>query len=154
MQELQVPTHRVAVELFTKRGERFAGGLFVTEAPYHTDRVEDLKQALNDQRMFLPFDSDQNATECHIINKSQVTRIKLEGQPEDLLREGAESRPEGKACELRLADGTSIEGEVAVDTPWSLSRLVDKFNAAEPFVLVVTKDSVEFVQLCHIVCVN
>ena len=154
MQELQVPTHRVAVELFTERGERFAGGLFVTEAPYHTDRVDDLKQVLNDQRVFLPFDADQDATTCHIINKSQVTRIRLEGHPEELLREGAAERPEGKACQLRLTDGTSIEGEVAVDTPWSLSRLVDKFNQAEPFVLVVTTESVEFVQHRHIVCVN
>ena len=154
MQELQVPTHRVAVELFTDRGERFAGGLFVTEAPYHTDRVEDLKQALNDQRMFLPFDADENATNCHIINKSHVSRIRLQGRPEDLLLEGAEGRPEGKACQLRLVDGDTVEGEVAVDTPWSLSRLVDKFNQAEQFVLVVTKDSVEFVQLRHIVCVN
>ena len=154
MEELQVPTHRVAVEIYTHSGEQFSGGLFVTEAPYHTDRVEDLKQVLNDQRMFLPFDADEHATNCHIVNKSHVTRIRLEGRPEDLLVEGAEARPEGKACQLRLIDGTAIEGEVAVDTPWSLSRLVDKFNQAEQFVLVVTQDSVEFVQLRHVICVN
>ena len=154
MQELQVPTHRIDVELFTDRGEHFAGGLFVTEAPYHTDRIEDLKQVLNDQREFLPFDADDSGTDCHIINKTHVTRIKLEGQPDDLLAEGAEARPEGMACELRLADGSTIAGEMAVDTPWSHSRLVDKLNQAESFVLVVTQDSVEFVQLRHIVCVN
>jgi hypothetical protein len=154
VQELQVPTHRVTVELFTDRGERIEGGIFVAEAPYHTDRVEDIQQALNDQRSFLPFDSDDPGTSYRIVNKSHIVRVKLSGSPEELLAEGAETRPEGKACSLHLADGNRIQGEVAVETPWSSSRVVDKFNQAEPFVLVVTEESVEFVQTQHIIFVN
>jgi hypothetical protein len=154
VEELQVPTHRVAVELYTDRGEHFPGALFVTEARYHTDRVEDLRQALNDERAFMPFQAEDPEAGCGIVNKLHVTRIKLKGRPDELLAEGAEARPEGKACRLILADGTRLAGEVTVETPWSLSRLVDKLNQAEPFLLVVTSESVEFVQTRHIVGVN
>jgi len=154
VEELQVPTHRIAVEIYTDRGEHFSGGLFVTEARYHTDRIEDLRQALNDERSFMPFEADEHETDCYIINKIHVTRIRLKGQPHDLLAEGAGGRPDGKSCRLILADGGRLEGEVTVETPWSLSRLVDKLNQAEPFLLVVTSDGVEFIQTRHIVCVN
>ena len=154
MEELQVPTHRVTVEVLTDRGQRYTGGLFVTEAPYHTDRVEDLRQALNDERVFMPFQDDEGSSDCCILNKKHVTRIKLEGVPDELLAEGADGRPEGKHCRLVMGDGTRLEGDVTVETPWSLSRLVDKLNQAEPFLLVVTATHVEFIQTRHIVCVG
>jgi len=54
-------------------------------------------------------------------------------------------------CTLVLSDGTRVAGRVAVETPPSQSRLVDKLNHAERFIPIVSDEAVDFVQRSHVV---
>ena len=49
-----------------------------------------------------------------------------------------------------LTDGTCLVGRVAVETPRSQSRLVDKLNHAERFIPIISDESVDFVQRDHV----
>lgn len=154
LEELQVPTHRIPVEVYTDRGEVFAGGLFVAESPYHSSHVEHLVQALNDERSFLPFDAADADTDCAILNKDHMVRVKMKTAPVMLLEGLGGSLCDSKPCRVLMSDGARLEGHLTVDTPWSLSRLLDKLNRAERFVRLVDDEHIEFLQTSHIVRVD
>ena len=151
MDELQVPTRRLEAEIFTDSGERFSGGLFVTDSPYSSDAIEQLLLVLNDQRTFLPFATEvPPTTPCSILNKTHITRVSFERL---ILEDEMEANSEG-TCHLRLADGSTLVGYLTLDTPLSLSRLLDKFNRAGRFVRFVTDSTIELVQTSYIVRVD
>lgn len=151
MQELQVPTQRLVVEVFTSGGERFRGGLYITESPFHRGLVEQMLHTLNDERGFLPFRTEDPQPVLAVLNKSHIMRVRFEGDHgEDPLLPATELTP----CNLLLADGTRLAGELTVETPRTLSRLVDKLNRAERFVRIATDQAVEFVQTAHVVRVD
>jgi hypothetical protein len=149
VQELQVPTRRIAVEVFTDRGQHYTGGLFVTDSPYRGDAIEQMLAALNDGRSFLPFDASPGTENCAILNKKHIARVSFARSADD----DASSDHE-MGCTLHLTDGTALAGRITVDTPWSLSRLLDKLNAAGPFVRLDTGSGHELVRTSHIVRVD
>lgn len=151
MQELQVPTQRLLVEVFTSGGERFRGGLFITESPFHTGPVDQVLQTLNDERGFLPFRTEGEKPTVAILNKCHILRVRFEGGHDD---DPPFPANDVTPCNLLLADGTRLEGELTVETPRTLSRLVDKLNRAERFVRFATGEAVEFVQTALVVRVD
>lgn len=149
LEELQVPTRRIVVDLFTDHGQ-FTGSLFVTESRFHLGLLDELIKILNDERTFLPFTPD-GKEHCSIISKDHVLRLRLHGGPEEQLDP---ENIDSETSRLTLSDGTWLEGEVAVTTPASLSRLVDKVNQAPRFMTVVTPEDVEFVRTSHVVRID
>ena len=160
MEELQVPTRRITVKVFVDTGESYSGSLFVAGSHFPTSRPEEVLGVLNDERVFLPFQADLPSTEFSLLNKTHVLRVRVEWDPL------AEGQPDGMPYEepglledttprrVFLKDGTRLVGDIYVDTPARMSRLVDKLNHAEQFLQVVTEDSIEFVQTRHVVYVG
>lgn len=157
MEELQVPTHRITVEMFTERGEVLSGALFAAESPFRLGAIDDLMRVLNDERTFLPFHTEQSG--CTLVNKDHITRFRLIDPPDEWSDENngvasGEGLPRPESCRLTLSDGTEIDGEISITTPRSLSRLVDKVNQAERFMCVQTGSGVLFVQTRHVLRID
>ncbi len=161
MEELQVPTHTVNVDVHTDDGEWLTGALFLTESRFDGDRTGEVLNVLNDERAFLPFEARTREGRVHrslVLNKDHIIRVHLSEAggwmspaPTDPADEGV--TPDAPPVVI-LSDGTRISGRVAVETPWSSSRLVDKLNHAQRFIPVITDGGVEFVQRSHVMRVD
>jgi hypothetical protein len=156
MEELQIPTHSIAVEIHTADGKQIAGALYAAEVRFVNGPPAEVIHLLNDERAFLPF---QTATgkgrkrEQVILNKDHIVRVRLllaPGSPAEG-EVGVNEEDAPGPCTLVLSDGTRVAGRVAVETPRFQSRLVDKLNHAERFIPVVSDEAVEFVQRSHVV---
>lgn len=146
MEELQVPTRRIPAQIFVTTGAPIRGVLFVYESPYHAGDLADVTHLLNDARDFLPFAPEGGATRGAVVNKSQIVRVHLPHSVEERFERVRRTAAAGGDCELHLADGSCVRGTLSIDTPVTLSRLLDKLNRAALFVPVVTDDGVDFVR--------
>ena len=141
MEELQVPTRSVPVEVFDVDGRRLPGFFYLVESEYNTDQRGGILKLLNDERMFLPFQSGaadgEGPRAIMLLNKEHISRVRM-GEicagVEDAVEEA--SLETGPRAILSFADGSRVAGEVMVDTPWSSSRLVDKMNHLQRFIQV------------------
>lgn len=161
MEELQIPTHMVAVELHTDDGERLSGRLYLLESRYGGDRLLEVLAVLNDERAFLPFEAHTREGHVHralVYNKDHIVRVRMTDtagpQAGAAPAPGEDSPRDEPIPVVVLADGTRICGRVAVETPWSSSRLVDKLNHAQRFIPLITDGGVDFVQKAHVLRVD
>ncbi len=150
MQQLQVPTRQIEVDLLLAGGRRFVGYLFLTEAPFQSGRAEDVIQVLNDERAFLPFVPDGATGSAMALNKDHILMVQVESLGASL------GDPEGESGDrtLLLSDGTRVSGDICIDTPPHASRLVDKLNLAERFLVLRTPSGYAFVHGRHIIHVE
>jgi hypothetical protein len=156
MEELQVPTRRIRVQIATNSGDSFEGALFAPEMQYRTRPVEYVLHLLNDDRDFLPFQLEADSGRSLLFNKSHIVRVHLgtDGRWADPFEQAAERQEfttygadmEHEVCTALLSDGTRLSGRLAVETRWSSSRLLDKLNLNQRFVPLVTDEGIEFVQ--------
>jgi hypothetical protein len=159
VEELQVPTRRIHVEITVTTGQQMAGVLYALDSPYHPTEADDLLQLLNDERAFLPFGADFEERRT-LLNKNHVLRVRLpspagtDGAIDMPPREEFRPSPVGDSGRLLLSDGSTIMGRPVVETPWSSSRLLDKLNQAPRFILVMTDDGLEFLRRDHLVRVD
>jgi len=163
MNEFQVPTRPVAVQVFLADGEHLSGRMFLAEDPRVSGSTALLVSALNDARDFLPFEvCDDRSARSLVLNKDHIVRVRVVGDGHDARKAEGElpgNEPEaipaaGEAAILHLSDGSRISGRVAVETPASLSRTVDKLNCAPRFLPVVVDDGVDVVQRCHVTALD
>ncbi len=150
MEELQVPTHRLEVEVHAATGDALTGSMFAAELPYVTTGWESLLAILNDEREFLPCFGNAPGTERTILNKAHIVRVRL--TPGD---DGASptwiDESQGETCTLQLVDGTRLTGEIHLETRMEESRLIDKLNQADRFVVFIADGDMHFVQACRVV---
>ena len=161
MNEFQVPTRPVWVEVFLADGRHLSGRMFLAEDPRVDENTDLLLGTLNDSREFIPFAvSDQRSARGLVLNKDHIVRVRLTADVE-AARESPDVPDSGEALDvaaapaeetaiLTLSDGSRISGQLAVQTPDSLSRPVDKLNNALRFLPVVHDDGVDIVQRCHV----
>lgn len=148
MEELRVPTRRVAVELFMADGVHTRGVMYLTPTRHVAGSPEEVAELLNDDRVFVPFRADDPAIDVWIVNKNHLTRVHLE-ECDTLGPDPAFAEPE-PLCTIVLRDRSRLTGQLLFDAPVSMSRLVDKFNGAPPFMTFVTDDGVDFVHRSHV----
>ncbi len=150
MEELQVPTHRLEVEVHAATGDALTGSMFAAELPYVTSGWESLLAILNDEREFLPCFGNAPGTERTILNKTHIVRVRLtpgaDGAAPPWIDEA-----QGESCALQLVDGTRLTGELHLDTRLEESRLIDKLNQADRFVVFIADGDMHFVQACRVV---
>jgi hypothetical protein len=156
MEELQIPTHAIAVEIHTADGKQFAGTLYAAEVRFVSGQPAEVIHLLNDERAFLPFQTTTRKgrrREQVILNKDHIVRVRLARPPASPGEEETSVNDEEAPgpCTLVLSDGTRVAGRVAVETPRFQSRLVDKLNHAERFIPVISDKAVDFVQRSHVV---
>lgn len=155
MEELQVPTRSVPVEIFDMDGRRVAGSLYLIESESNTDLLKGVLKLLNDERMFLPFQAGSADGEgpkaVMLLNKEHISRVRMGENcacAEDAIADG--SLGSGPKATLAFADGSRVAGEIMVDTPWSSSRLVDKMNHHQHFILVRCDHGHYAIQRSHV----
>jgi hypothetical protein len=150
VEELQVPTRRVRVEIFVSTGTRLAGALFLHQSPYHSGHAEDLIHELHDEREFLPLAAEGGTPGSLVVNKAHIVRLHLPWS-DSLRPEQFPASGRNESAALLLSDGTSLEGHLVFVAPPSASRLVDRLNLAPCFVLFRTAQGLDFVRRSHIV---
>lgn len=156
LEDLQVPTKRIPVELITASGEHLFGALFAAESPFPAGETAYVLQVLNDQRSFIPIGMEGTSGRNTICNKRDIVLVRLAVSgagpevPLDSPLDGTPPEGGDDTCALTLAGGGRIEGRLVLETRWSSSRLLDKLNQAEQFIPIVTGRGVEFVQRDHV----
>ena len=155
MEQLQVPTRQIEVDLLLAGGARLVGYLFLTEAPFQSGRPEDVIHVLSDERSFIPFVADHPTSSPMALNKDHIVAVQVESATAAAL-----SSPLGGAdaevCDrtVLLSDGSRLTGDICVDTPPYASRLLDKLNLAGRFLALRTAGGYAFVQCRHVVQVE
>ena len=154
MEELQVPTHRIDVEVFITSGAEIHGSLYAHESPYHSGNPEDVIHLLNDERVFLPLCVEGRAAGPYVVNKTHIVRVHLPISEVDRQDRLSTAPIDVEDCTLFLSNGTTLTGMLSIETPTNSSRLVDKLNFADGFVPVYTGDGIDFVRKSHVVHVS
>lgn len=155
MQELQIPTRPILVEVLVTTGALISGSLYVPESPQQTHDADEVIQLLNDERSFVPMAVTGNNSGPFVLSKAHIVRVRLpllEGEALDRTSESAPS--DSSTSTLLLVDGSVLEGTLAVVTPPHLSRLLDKLNAADLFLSVISTEAIDFVQRSLVVHVS
>ena len=110
---------------------------------------------LNDERSFVPLAVTGQRGGPFVLSKAHIVRVRLpllEGEALDRTSESAPS--DSSTSTLLLVDGSILEGTLVVVTPPNLSRLLDKLNAADLFLSVLSTEAIDFVQRSHVVHVS
>jgi hypothetical protein len=154
VEELQVPTHRIDVELFVTSGAEIHGALFAPESPYHSGNPDDVIHLLNDEREFLPLLVEDRPAGPYVVNKTHIVRVHLPVSEVDRQDRLSTAPIDVEDCTVFLSNGTTLQGMLSIETPTTSSRLVDKLNLAAPFVPVYTGDGIDFVHKSHVVHVS
>jgi hypothetical protein len=156
--ELQVPTRRIPVEIFLRSGEHLEGVLFLVDTSLASRRPWEVLEVLNDERRFLPVLSDAPERRF-VLNKHHILRVRMRAP--DAHAEGGEPAWPGlgeleppDASIIQLADGERVRGLICLDTRPNASRPLDKLNQADTFLAVQCADGVEFLQTASVVRVD
>ncbi len=155
MQELQIPTRPILVDILVTTGPLISGSLYVPESPQRTHDADEVINLLNDERSFVPLAVTGKKGGPFVLSKAHIVRVwlpLLEGEALDRTSESAPS--DSSTSTLLLVDGSVLEGTLLVVTPPNLSRLLDKLNAADLFLSVVSTEAIDFVQRSHVVHVS
>ena len=152
MEQLRVPTRRIEVEVFLEDGAQVKGTLFHRAAMYDCGGAADVCHDLNDERAFLPFDTDDENSGDALLSKRHIIRVLVHDFTVDQLGPGqTEQFEQASTSMLMLDDGTQLSGRLVLETPLASSRLLDKFNQAPTFVPFVTDLGVELINCAHVV---
>ena len=155
MQELQIPTRPILVEVLVTTGALISGSLYVPESPQQTHDADEVIHLLNDERSFVPLAVTGEKGGPFVLSKAHIVRVRLPLLEGEALERTSESAPsDSSTSTLLLVDGSVLEGTLAVVTPPSLSRLLDKLNAADLFLSVISTEAIDFVQRSHVVHVS
>lgn len=153
MEDLQVPTRAVEVEVLTDSGERLSGSLFVPESRYGTGQPDEVIEVLNDSRLFLPFRpaaSRGKPVREIVVNKDHILTVRVGGSRKGRRQPGRAREAEGGVT-LWLSDGSRITGQVAVEMPRASSRPIDKLNQDLRFMPLLCEGCTVFVRRTQVV---
>ena len=143
MEELRIPTREVEVTLHMADGVQTRGVMYLTPTQHPAGCLNDIAELLNDDRVFIPFRDDDPTIEVWIMNKKHLARVHLEHLDTPEL----EPAP---LCTVVLGDRSRVTGQLVFDARESMSRLVDKFNAAPSFMTFATDEGIDFVNRSHV----
>ena len=155
MGELRVPTRAILVDVLVTTGAHISGSMYVPDSPNQNNDADEVMHLLNDERSFVPLAVSGQKGGPFVLSKAHIVRVRLpllEGEALDRTSESAPS--DSSTSTLLLVDGSVLEGTLAVVTPPHLSRLLDKLNAADLFLSVVSTEAIDFVQRSHVVHVS
>ena len=155
MQEFQIPTRPIPVDVLVTTGEHICGSIYVPHSGHQPNDADDVMLLLNDERRFVPLAVTEKKSGPFVLSKAHIVRVRIqlsEGEAQD--RVSGSAPTDSPTSTLLLVDGSVLEGTLAVITPPSLSRLVDKLNFADLFLSVVSNGEIDFVQKSHVVHVS
>jgi hypothetical protein len=132
--ELRVPTSALEAEVLCADGRTFRGRIFVPDvAATHRGPMRPAEW-MNDPAPFFPF-LPADGGESVLMNRSEVLVFTVDaGADIDLDDPEGEGRLRRHVI-VELRD-RRFEGEVVIDMPAHLSRVLDYLNRPEPFLIV------------------
>jgi len=153
VEELQVPTRTIDVEIFALGDRHLTGCLFLVEAECQHGNQRAVLNLLNDERQFVPFGLtvDGERENVVILNKQRILRVHLNSDVERADDLAIEVDPHGEThASFVLIDGSAVAGQLKIEAPWTSSRLVDKLNQAERFIPIANGHGYQFIQATHV----
>jgi len=146
MDELRVPKHRVAAEVFLPGGAPRKIALFLAEAAPDHDGPERPLDLLNGRADFLPA-LDEETGEMTFLNRAALSAVRVarDAEPEEL-----PTIPTEHEVELLISDGAVLRGIVSYVRPAAHARLVDFLNEPTPFLRLAEADAVTLVNKRHV----
>lgn len=155
MQELQIPTRPIQVDVLVTTGEHIGGSVYVPQSVHQPNDADDVMQLLNDERRFVPLTMKGKESGPFVLSKAHIVRVRIQLPEEEAVGRVSGSAPNDSwTSTLLLVDGSVLEGTLAVVTPSNLARLVDKLNFADSFLSVISIGAIDFVQKSHVVHVS
>ena len=155
MEELQVPTRTILVDVLVTTGAHISGSMYVPDSPNQNYDADEVMHLLNDERSFVPLAVSGQKGGPFVLSKAHIVRVRIPLSESEAQDRVAESTPsDSSTSTLLLADGSVLEGTLAVVSPPSLSRLVDKLNSADRFLAVISTEAIDFAQRSHMVHIS
>ena len=146
--DLTIPTRAVSLTLWTTDGATARGEIFLRlDARAHSG-PETVQDRLNDADLFLTLSRADEAP-LLFLNKSQVIRVEVPGQP----LPAAPESPVGVSFEpirVRLVNGERLSGTVRIEGPAGKRRLSDFLNTQPPFLTLQGADRLHFLHKRYI----
>ena len=149
MSELRISKERRAATLTLSDGRQIAGSFFVAGSSVSHAGPERVKDILNCQNAFFPFEiNDGMGAHTGIFNREQVIVVAL--ATDEANGEAAYDVATRRSVEMLLSNGTRLTGLVRVYCRSGSDRLSDYTRAEEMFRYLETPDALLVVNFRHV----
>jgi hypothetical protein len=153
MGELRVEKARGGATLALSNGTTVRGCLFLAPASAVHDGPERIKDVLNGETGFFPFEIDGNGNGnggTALIHRDHVVYVTLHNDDEPRMDPGYEFAVT-KNVSVLLTDGRRLNGRVRVYSPKGRDRLSDYARMLEVFRYLESSDATHIINSRHIV---
>jgi hypothetical protein len=130
MDELRIPTVKLAADIVFTDGRQYPGRLFVPAAAQRHTGPARPSEWLNEPSEFFAFLPD-DSSEPIMVNKGEVLYVAVPAEANDDGATGDVDLPR-HAVEVECA-GQRLEGHIAIDMPAGQMRVLDYLNRSERF---------------------
>lgn len=149
MFEFRVEKERSGATLTLSNGNSVSGFVFVSAGCASHQGRERVKDLLNAERGFFPFEIQENG-EVSLFHRDHVMFVTLPSHDEPRQDPGYDVAV-ARDITLLLADGTRLAGRVRVYRPYGRDRLSDYARDTEPFLYLEDADRTYIINARHIV---
>lgn len=132
MQNFQIPTLRVDVEVILSGGSEQRGTIFLSENQISYTGKPRLEDFLNLDNRFFPFNREDGAV--HLLNKHRLVLLRSSEDDSGFLVDQLMLKP--RPVEIHLTHGLVVAGMIYSNLPRESLRVLDFFNQRDWFLPV------------------
>jgi hypothetical protein len=153
--EFRIEKARTAGTLRLSSGTSVPGWLFVAGASATHAGPEYIRDVLNAEPGFFPFEvqGTNGETQTTLYNRDHVIYVKLVGNQEAHLDPGYNVAPK-RAASMLCSNGEVLKGVVSVYRPRGRDRLSDFARSSEQFRYLETADATYLVNVRHLIALE
>ena len=146
--ELRVPTTALEAEVLCADGRTFRGQIFVPDvAVTHRGHMRPAEW-MNEAASFFPFLPVEGPS-AFLLNRSEVLVVTVSAESDADLDDPTENRGLRRLVVVECRD-RRFEGEIIIDMPAHLSRVLDYLNSPDPFLIMREASRHHFIRKARI----
>jgi len=150
MSQFRVEKHRAEAELTLSSGESRRGCFFLALSSASHAGPERVKDVLNFEPGFLPFETAE-PVETVLVNRAHLVTVKLVGGADEARLDSGYEVATVRNVVMRLSNRVVLRGSVRVYRPEGRDRLSDYARQTELFRYLESEDGTYIVNSAHIV---
>jgi hypothetical protein len=150
MSQFRVEKQRAEAELTLSSGESRRGCFFLSAASASHAGPERVKDVLNGEQGFFPFET-AGPEGTVLVNRAHLVTVRLVGGVAEAALDSGYDVATPRTVEIRLSNRVVLRGSVRVFCPAGRDRLSDYARATELFRYVENADGTYIVNSAHIV---